>query len=93
MTEEPKKAESTAKPQTETAAFFSSVWGKIIALLTTITMLGGIATEGISIYRNWQDFCHRINKVEGFSRSSVRREKNISWIMCLEISGARLLRR
>ena len=72
MTEEPKN------PQTETAAFFSSLWGKIIALLTAITMIGGIATEGISIYRNWQDSIIAGNKVkESFTEQCAKREKYV----------------
>jgi hypothetical protein len=55
MADSPESAPISGGKSSEIAAFFSSVWGKIIAVLTTITMLGGLAAEGLSLYRNWQD--------------------------------------
>jgi hypothetical protein len=32
------------------AAFFSTLWGRILAVLTAIALLLGIAAEGVSLY-------------------------------------------
>lgn len=36
-------------------AVLDSAWGKVIAILMVIGMLMGIAAEGVSLYRNWQE--------------------------------------
>ena len=35
--------------------FFSTLYGKLIAVLTIIALLLGIFAEGISIYTGWQE--------------------------------------
>jgi hypothetical protein len=37
------------------ADFIGTVWGKVLTVLATITMLLGIAAEGVSLYRSsWE---------------------------------------
>jgi hypothetical protein len=42
-------------PTSNIAVFFASVWGRILAILTAIALLLGIAAEGLSLYRNYQE--------------------------------------
>jgi hypothetical protein len=37
------------------ADFIGSVWGKVLTVLAAITMVLGIAAEGVSLYKNWSE--------------------------------------
>ncbi len=60
MTSEPN---SSTDPKAAIGGFLSSVWGKTLSILAAITMVGGIAAEGLSIFRNWQDSQIAANKI------------------------------
>jgi hypothetical protein len=51
------------------ADFIGTVWGKVLTVLAAITMLLGIAAEGVSLYRNWWEAQN--TKLENAARTFV----------------------
>src|ERR1700677_2441073 len=53
MADEPQMKGPNASTSSVVADFIGTVWGKVLTVLAAITMLLGIAAEGVSLYRNW----------------------------------------
>jgi hypothetical protein len=53
MAHEPQTKGPNVSTHSVVADFIGTVWGKVLTVLAAITMLLGIAAEGVSLYRNW----------------------------------------
>jgi hypothetical protein len=53
MADESQSKGPNASKHSAVADFIGTVWGKVLTVLAAITMLLGIAAEGVSLYRNW----------------------------------------
>ena len=52
MADDPQTKGPNASTRSVVAGFIGTVWGKVLTVLAAITMLFGIAAEGLSLYRS-----------------------------------------